>query len=110
MTYAAYNAIQVVADITAALALPLLTLGVPTQFLLAGTKQQNRGVGYPDANRVSYFERQGKFVPDGEKANATYGTMTTRHSASFGLDMVYPGPYPGKGHSGYTIKNALLTA
>jgi len=115
MDRATFDGIQVVDTVAAALALSETTKGgAPTKFLFADTtvqgvlvsgvnSQQNQVVGAPDINRVSFFER----LPQ-EKCCATYGTMTTRHSASFGLDMVYPGPYPGKGHAGFAIKSLIL--
>lgn len=117
MNLAEFNAIPVVDSLTDALALSVTVKGgAVRKFLLADTvdgkgvlvsgvnSQQNRGVGYPDANRVSYFERHPQ-----EKCCGTHGTVTTKHSASFGLDRVYPGPYPGIGHVGYIIKSVILS-
>ena len=105
METSVFNALTVVDDHAAA-----IVLGIGTKFLFsdnpAGGKnsQQNRTLLTGFSNRVTYYERIAQ-----EKAHGTYGTMTTRHSASFGLDMVYPGPYPGLGYWGYAIKSDLLT-
>jgi hypothetical protein len=104
METSVFNALTVVDNHAAAVA-----LGIGTKFLFsdnpAGGKnsQQNRTLA-AGMNRVTYHERI-----DQEKAHGTYGTMTTRHSASFGLDMVYPGPYPGLGYWAYAIKSDILT-
>lgn len=111
MTRVQFDALTVYDDLAAALA--GATPG--DQFLLADTydkngivsgvnSQQGRGVGDPDANRVNFFTRLAQ-----EKCCGTYGTMTTPHSASFGLDMVYPGPYPGLGRKGYAISHIVLS-
>lgn len=111
MTRAEFDAITVVATPAAALLLAETTKGGdPTKFLFstnpAGTvnSQQGKGVGDPDSNRVTYFER----LPQ-EKCCGTHGIMPTPHSASLGYDMVYHGPYPGLGHAGYAIKHTVLT-
>ena len=110
MTKAQFDAIQEVDDVTAALALPETTKGGDrTQFLFsdnpAGGKnsQQNRTLATA-INRVTYFER----IPQ-EKCCGTHGTVTTKHSASFGLARVFPGPYPGMGYAGFVAIHAVLT-
>ncbi len=116
MTRAEFDAIQVVADPTAALALPETTKGGDrTKFLFADSvdkwgnpinenSQQGKGVGDPNANRVHYFER----LPQ-ERCCGTFGTVQNPASASFGLDRVYPGPYPGYGYMGYAPIHTVLT-
>jgi len=126
MTYSDFLSLPVEDSIADALLNPVSKKGSPYRFLLADTvepKGPNRGQlisgvnskqviltkmqsnlqGAPGVNRVSYFERI-----EQEKCCGTTGTMTTKHSASYGLDMVYPGPYPGKGHAGYVIKSVIL--
>ena len=110
MTYAEFSAIQVVADVTAALALnPTQKGGGRTQFVFAdspdGTKnsQQNLTVNIP--SRVVYFER----LPQ-EKCCGTFGKVTSPQvSPSRGLDHVYPSPrYPGYGGLGYVAIHETL--
>jgi hypothetical protein len=110
MTFAEFNALQVVDTIAEALLLSLTTKGgAQKKFLFsdnpAGGKnsQQNRSSATV-MNRVTYFTRIAQ-----EKCCGTHGTMTTKHSASLGLDRVYPGPYPGIGRAGYAASHDILT-
>lgn len=110
MTQSEFNAIQVVDTIAAALALPETTKGgARTKFLFsdnpAGGKnsQQDRDSSNVPLNRVTYFER----IPQ-EKCCGTFGTVTTKHSASFGLARVFPGPYPGMGYAGFVAIHTIL--
>ena len=104
MTYTEFNALTVVDTHAQAL---LLAEG--TKFLFsdnpAGGKnsQQNRTLA-PSMNRVTFFTRIAQ-----EKCCGTYGTITTKHSGSYGLARVYPGPYPGLGRAAYAITHAQLT-
>lgn len=104
MTFTEFNALTVVDDDAAALLLP-----AGTKFLFsdnpAGGKNshQNRTLA-PGMNRDRYFIRIAQ-----EKCCGTHGVVTTKHSASKGLDRVFPGPYPGQGHAGYAAINVILT-
>lgn len=103
MTFTEFNALTVVDDHAGAIA-----LGIGTNFLFSDgipgvNSHQNRPLATA-MNRETFFKRIAQ-----EKADGTYGTMTTRSSASFGLDMVYNGPYPGLGHAGYANSSVILT-
>lgn len=97
MLTATFKALPVVAPSGVA----ALTVG--DNFLFEDS-QQLAIVGEPDINRVFYFTRI-----DQEKCCGTFGVMETKASASYGLDMVYPGPYPGSGYAAYAICADVIT-